>query len=191
MFPTGVDLSLHVLALSGSLRAASANTALLRAAGALAPPGLVVTLYDEVGTLPHFNPDHELTPPPEAARFQSLVHACDAILIACPEYAHGVPGSLKNALDWLVGITGLENKPVALINSSPRASHAQAALTEIVATMGWSVLEAASVRIPCARKDIDPSALTDMPEFSEPLRAALLRLAEAAQHHVAQRFPAS
>ncbi len=186
-FPTGVDLSLHVIALSGSLRAASVNTALLRAAAVLAPPGVVVTLYEEMGSLPHFNPDQE-TPPAAVARWQTLLLGCDAILIASPEYAHGVPGSIKNALDWVVGTTGLEGKPVALLNSSPRASVAQAALAEIVTTMGWCVLDAASVRIPCACKNIDPTTLLDMPEFAEPLRAALLLLAEAAQHHVATSF---
>ena len=180
-----------MIALSGSLRAASVNTALLRAAAVLAPPGLVVTLYEEVGALPHFNPDQETPPPAIVARWQTLLHGADAILIAAPEYAHGVPGSFKNALDWVVGTTGLEGKPVALLNSSPRAGHAHAALAEIVTTMGWTVLEAASVRIPCARKDIDPAALLGMPEFAEPLRAALLLLAEAAQHHVAGRFPPS
>lgn len=179
---------MHVIALSGSLRDASANTGLLRAAAVLAPPGLAVTLYDEVAALPHFNPDQETPPPAAVARWQALLRECDAILIACPEYAHGVPGSFKNALDWVVGTTGLEGKPVALLNSSPRASHAQASLAEIVATMGWLVVEGASVRIPCARKELDPATLADLPEFAEPLHAALLVLAEAAQHHVAARF---
>ena len=88
-------------------------------------------------------------------------------------------------------MTGLSGLPVALINSSPRAGHAAVALAEIVTTMGWCIVEAASIRIPCARKNIDPAALAAMPEFSEPLRAALLVLAEAAQHHVTARFRAS
>ncbi len=189
--PQGAFLTLNIVALSGSLRAASVNTALLRAAAALAPPGLAITVYDQIGELPHFNPDIETPPPPIVARWQALLHQCDGILIACPEYVHGVPGSFKNALDWVVGNIGLENKPVALLNSSPRASHAHAALTEILTTMSWNVLDAASIRIPCARKDVDPQALAGMPEFAEPLRAALLVLAGAARHHVAHRFPAS
>lgn len=179
------------MAISGSLRAASINTGLLRAAAALAPPSLTITVYEEMGALPHFNPDDETTPPPVVVRWQTLLRQCDGVLIACPEYAHGLPGSFKNALDWVVGTTGLEGKPVALLNSSPRASHAHAALVEVLATMGWCVLEAASVCIPCARKDVQPHALAGMPEFAEPLRAALLLLAEAAQHHVAERFRAS
>jgi chromate reductase len=102
-----------------------------------------------------------------------------------------VPGSFKNALDWVVGTTGLDGMPVALLNSSPRAVHAHAALSEVLATMGWRVLEAASVRIACARKDIDPGTLGTLPEVTQPLRAALLILAEAAQHHALARFPAS
>ncbi len=176
---------MHVIALSGSLRAASVNTALLRAAAVLAPPGLVVTLYEEIGSLPHFNPDLEAQPPAAVARWQALLRGCDAILIASPEYAHGVAGSIKNALDWVVGTTGLEGKPVALLNSSPRAGLAHAALAETLATMGWSVLDAASVRIPCARKDIDPAAITTLPEFADPLRSALVLLAKAAQLHLA------
>lgn len=183
-------LSLRILAISGSLRAASTNTALLRAAAALAPPDVVISVFAEIADLPHFNPDQEHPPPAAVARWQALLHQSDAILVACPEYAHGVPGSFKNALDWVVGTAGLDGRPVALVNTSPRAAHAAAALAQIVTTMGWCVVEAASVRIPCARKDIDPQALATMPEFAEPLRAALLVLAKAAQHHVTGRFRA-
>lgn len=145
-------------------------------------------LFDGVADLPHFNPDLEHPAPAAVLRWQAQLLKADAILIACPEYAHGVPGSFKNALDWVVGTAGIEGKPVALLNSSARAVHAAAALAEVVATMGWSVLDAASVRIPCARKDIDPGAIATMPEFAEPLRAAVLVLAQAARRHAAARF---
>jgi NAD(P)H-dependent FMN reductase len=184
----GTDLTLHIVAISGSLRAASANTALLRAAAALAPPAVTVTLFDGVADLPHFNPDLEHPAPAAVLRWQAMLLQADAILIACPEYAHGMPGSFKNALDWVVGCAGLEGKPVALLNSSARAGHAAATLAEVVTTMGWRVLEAASVRIPCARKDIAPDIIATMPEFAEPLRAAVLVLADAARRHAADRF---
>lgn len=179
------------MAISGSLRAASINTALLRAAVALAPPELTITMYTEMGDLPHFNPDCETPAPAVVTRLHDLLLNCDALLIACPEYAHGVPGSFKNALDWVVGTPGLDGMPVALLNSSPRASHAAAALAEIVTTMGWCIVEAASIRLPCARGEIDPSALASTPEFAEPLQQVLLVLAEAAQHHAASRFRSS
>jgi NAD(P)H-dependent FMN reductase len=182
---------LKVVAVSGSLRAGSVNSALLRAAALLAPSDMTITLYEEVAALPHFNPDLEAAAPPAVARWQNLLRECDALLIACPEYAHGVPGSFKNALDWVVGTMDLADKPVALLNTSPRAQHAHAALAEIITTMGWKVVEAASVRIPCARKGVELGNPGDMAEFAESLLDALLALRDAAQHHVGQRFPAS
>lgn len=168
------------IAISGSLRAASANTALLRAAIELAPAGVEIVLYDEVGSLPHFNPDREAEPPAAVAHWQALLLGCDGVLIACPEYAHGLPGTFKNALDWVVGTVGLENLPVALINTAPRAMHAQAALAEVVATMGWAVVADASLTIPVARKGVDLAAVGLEPQFAGPLRQALQGLARAA-----------
>lgn len=101
---------MKIVAVSGSLRAASVNTALLRAAIALAPAGVEVSLFGEAASLPHFNPDLEEATPVVVGRWQGLLLGCDAILIACPEYAHGVPGAFKNALDWVVGTVGLEDK---------------------------------------------------------------------------------
>lgn len=171
---------LKIIAVSGSLRAASANTALLRAAVTLAPPGISIELYDAIADLPHFNPDREHAPPACVTRWQSLLLGCDAILIACPEYAHGVPGAFKNALDWVVGTVGLEGLPVALINTAPRAVHAQAALAEIVATMGWAIVAPASTTIPVARKGVVLSDIGTDPQFADPLRQALQTLALAA-----------
>jgi chromate reductase len=94
---------MRILAISGSLRAASSNTALLRAAAALAPEGMEVVLYGGLGDLPHFNPDLEGAAPPAVIDLWARVREADGLLIACPEYAHGVPGAMKNALDWLVG----------------------------------------------------------------------------------------
>ena len=166
--------------MSGSLRAASANSALLRAAAGLVPPGVELYVYDEIGELPHFNPDREATPGAAVARWQSLLLGCDGVLIACPEYAHGVPGAFKNALDWVVGTAGLEGLPVALINTAPRAVHAQAALAEIIATMGWSIVEDACVTIPVARKGVELAAIGAEPQFTQPLQLALQTLAQAA-----------
>ena len=168
------------IAVSGSLRAASANTALLRAAIGLAPAGIEIVLFDEVGGLPHFNPDREAEPQAAVAHWQALLLGCDGILIACPEYAHGVPGAFKNALDWVVGTVGLADLPVALINTAPRAAHAQAALAEIVATMGWIVVADASPTIPVARKGVDLAAIGQEPQFAGPLLLALQALARAA-----------
>ncbi|WP_081126297.1 NADPH-dependent FMN reductase [Metallibacterium scheffleri] len=90
---------MKVLAISGSLRAASINSALLRAAARLAPPDMAITLFARIGDLPLFNPDFEPHTPPPVAALYAEVAAADALLIASPEYAHGVSGSIKNALD--------------------------------------------------------------------------------------------
>lgn len=174
------------VAVSGSLRAQSANTALLRAAIALAPAGVEIALYGELGSLPLFNPDIEEPAPAAVARWQQVLRACDAVVIACPEYAHGIPGAFKNALDWVVGTTALEAKPVALINTAPRATHAQAALAEVLTTMGWTVIEAASLTIPVARKGvvIEPDRLDE--QFAQPLKLAIEALADAVREKAAQ-----
>ena len=88
----------------------------------LAPKGMEVTIYEGLASLPHFNPDDDeegTTPPPAVAALRALLGAADGILISTPEYAHGVPGSLKNALDWLVSDGALVDKPIALISASP------------------------------------------------------------------------
>jgi NAD(P)H-dependent FMN reductase len=132
----------RVLCLTGSLRQVSSNTAALLAAQQLAPAGLALTLYEGLGGLPLFNPDDENADVPAAV--QALRHAVgrsDALLIACPEYAHGVPGAFKNLLDWLVGSLEFPDKPVLLLNTSARGSHhAQDALCEILRTMSAKLL---------------------------------------------------
>src|SRR5262245_51288966 len=113
--------TLRLLALSGSLRAASINTTLLRAAAMLAPEGVEINVYGGLGELPHFNPDLEGTEPSTVKDFWAQVRTCDGMIISSPEYAHGIPGVLKNALDWLVGGEEFIGKPVALFNASPRS----------------------------------------------------------------------
>jgi chromate reductase, NAD(P)H dehydrogenase (quinone) len=88
------------LAISGSLRRASSNSALVGAVARLAPDTVEVSVYRELGELPPFNPDLDGgSAPPAVARFRARLPWCDAVLISSPEYAHGVPGVLKNALD--------------------------------------------------------------------------------------------
>lgn len=127
--------SLNVLALCGSLREASINAALLRAAARLAAPGADIEVPDWLGRLPLFNPDLEAELPWQIETLHLAVAGADAILIATPEYAHGVSGTIKNVLDWLVSFEPFIHKPVAIINASPRARHADEALRETLRTM--------------------------------------------------------
>ncbi|HEY6841914.1 MAG TPA: NADPH-dependent FMN reductase, partial [Chthoniobacterales bacterium] len=106
---------MRILAISGSLRSISSNTTVLRAAQLLARPGVEVILYEGLGALPHFNPDLDGDEPPQLVlELRSAVGLASGLLISSPEYAHGVPGSLKNALDWLVASVEFPNKAVAL-----------------------------------------------------------------------------
>ncbi len=129
---------IRVLAISGSLRRVSTNTAALEALARLAPEGVRVLLYRDLARLPPFSPDDDVEdrPKPEPVEtLRQLVGASDAVVIAAPEYAHGLPGVFKNALDWLVASETFAGKRIVLINAAPRAFHAQADLREILSTM--------------------------------------------------------
>jgi len=170
----------RLLAISGSLRAASSNTAVLQAAAALAPTGVTIELYRQLGELPHFNPDFDNECLPAiVGEFRALIGAVDGLLISSPEYARGVPGSLKNALDWLVGSFAFPNKFVALINTSPRATHALASLTTTLETMSARIVKDASVTLPLLGSTLGADEIVETPELAEPLRKAIAAFAEA------------
>jgi NAD(P)H-dependent FMN reductase len=157
---------MRIVAISGSLRRRSSNAALLRAAASVAPVGVEVVAFDGVGDLPHFNPDLDaegLDVPEPVRRLRETLAAADAIVISSPEYAHGVPGALKNLLDWLVSAGELVGKPVALLNAAPAGGeYAQASLLETLRTMNWRVVEEASLTKPfLPRKILDDLADED------------------------------
>lgn len=166
-------MALRFLAISGSLRAVSSNTTLLQAAALLAPDEVIVTLYDGLARLPHFNPDDDETPDAEVAAWRNAVRAADALLISTPEYAHGLPGSLKNALDWLVSEIDFSGKPVALLGASPQSVHAPAQLREILTTMDAQIIDAACVTLNLRGSRRDAAELAADPTVAEPIRAAL------------------
>ena len=148
---------MRVLAISGSLRKGSSNTAALEALARLAPEGMRVLVYRDLASLPPYNPDDDLEdqPKPELVRtLRAMVGACDAVVVASPEYAHGVPGVLKNAFDWLVSSETFAGRKVVLINTAPRAFHAQSSLREILATMSARFLADAFVTLPLTGRAI-------------------------------------
>jgi NAD(P)H-dependent FMN reductase len=171
--------TVRILAISGSLRAVSSNTALLRAAALLAPAGVEIALYGGLGDLPHFNPDLESSEPPTVTALRARVRWADGLLIASPEYAHGVPGAMKNALDWLVGGDEFIRKPVALFNASPRASHAQASLAETITTMSGRIVAEASIAVLLLGRNLDAAGIAASPEIADAVRAALAAFARA------------
>lgn len=130
----------RITALSGSLRAGSTNSALLRDIGTRVPDRVCFDIFP-LGGLPLFNPDLENDVPDAAAHFRAVILASDALIIASPEYAHGISGVLKNALDWLVSCEGFAGKPVLVLNNAPRAHHAIAALRETLSTMAARLVD--------------------------------------------------
>lgn len=174
---------MKILAVSGSLRAASINSMLLRAATKVAPPEISVNIFGGVGELPLFNPDLEENKPASVLSYLDAVAVSDALLIASPEYAHGVTGAIKNALDWLVGFEPFAGKHVAVINTSPRAHHADEALRETLRTMAAVVVESASITIPLLGAGLDESAMLATPSIATAIDYSL----RAIQHAVASR----
>lgn len=174
------DLQRRVLAISGSLRRASSNTALIEALAELAPAGATIEVYRELHDLPPFDPDLDPETLAPVRRFRAALTSCDALVICSPEYAHGVPGALKNALDWVVGTGELIDKPVALINASGRATHAHASLREILTTMSCRVIDDASPVVQLDGRSWTSADITANPEVSALVSNALAALLRAA-----------
>jgi chromate reductase, NAD(P)H dehydrogenase (quinone) len=126
---------MNILALCGSLRHNSVNRLLLLAAKELVLPAMSIQIDVTLPVLPLFNPDLERMLPSVVEFFFRQVDQADALVIASPEYAHGVTGAMKNALDWLVSTPYAVDKPVLVMNASGRAQHADTALREILKTM--------------------------------------------------------
>ena len=181
-----MDQPLGLLAISGSLRSASSNTTMLHALQAIAPAGVIVSLYDGLGDLPYFNPDLDGetdTPPPSVGQLRTEIGQADGLLISSPEYAHGVPGVLKNALDWLVSSLEFPSKPVALINISPRSTFVHASLSETLTTMSASLIADPAFTISLPRKGLDVAGMLADPQIAQCLHAALDAFVRAIRMH--------
>ncbi len=173
----------RVLALCGSLRRRSYSAALLRACVMLAPPGIELSIFDGIGQLPLFSPDAETDPGEPALRLWRAVEGADAMLIASPEYAHGVTGTIKNALDWLVGLIAFDGMPVAVLNPSAQSTHADAAIRETLRTMSAELIEPACLRIPVNGSRLTAEQMRDDARFA----AAIAQVHQAIRAHCAAR----
>ena len=164
---------LNVLALCGSLRQASVNAALLRAAARLAAPDADIEVPGWLGRLPLFDPDLEADLPLPVQALHLAVANADAILVASPEYAHGVSGTIKNTLDWLVSFEPFIHKPVAIINASPRAHHADDALRETLRTMSAALVGERSFAVELLGARLDEEAMVASPQVAAVVAQAI------------------
>ena len=164
---------MEILAISGSLRSRSSNTELLLAAKRLAPPQMHIELYGGLDRLPHFNPDIEASEPAPVMDLKDRVSRAAGLMISTPEYARGVPGSLKNALDWLVSGPEFVDKPVVLLSASQRSTYAYEALKTTITTMSGNYVTDASITLPLLGRNLDAAGIVADPEIARMLVAAL------------------
>ncbi len=172
---------MHILAISGSLKASSSNATLVRAIAAMAPDTMRVTIYDGLADLPHFNPDldGEDAPAP-VTRLRGLLQAADGVLICTPEYAFGVPGVLKNALDWTVSSGEFAGKPVAAISASPSymgGDKAHASLLLTLTAEAARIVDGGTLIIPAIGKKLAADGDVSDTATAEALRSVLAALA--------------
>lgn len=182
----GFESPVKILLVSGSLRSGSTNSALVRTAAAVAPAGVEAMIYDEMGELPHFNPDDDQEGQPlhpAVARLRAALEASDAALFCTPEYAGALPGSFKNLLDWTVGGGQTYRMPVGWVNvaAEPRGESAHESLRKVLGYTGTLVVEEAAVRIPVARDQVGADGAIADPGISRAVGAALEALAEVAR----------
>ncbi len=175
-------VKLALLALSGSLRTESYNSAAIGALEELSPDHIEITVGD-VGMLPIFNPDLEHTKIASVEQLKDSLARSDGLVIASPEYAHGISGPMKNALDWLVSGDEFPGKRVMLINTSPRAIHAEQALREVIRTMSGIVVERAYVSIPLLGSNLNKSGIIQNTDLASALRAGLIEFCESINNH--------
>ncbi len=171
--------NLQFLAMSGSLRKGSTNSALVNAARLLAPSNIEIIVWNSQAELPHFTPDLEAKPPEEVIAFRNLAAKADGIIIACPEYARGIPGSFKNALDWLVGSETFFSKKFTLWNGSPRASEAQKSLRLVLETMSGVYVDQASLSVPLINKLVSGESIAATPELAAEIERAMQGFVDA------------
>lgn len=145
----------------------------------LAPKGMAIEFYDGLAGLPHFNPDDDIDPlPPAVADWRAKIAAADGLLISSPEYARGIPGSLKNALDWLVSGPEHPGKPVAFFHASERGVSSQAALRLVLETMGTHIVDSACITINLLGTEKDAAIVAANPDYVAKITGALNAFAE-------------
>ncbi|PWU03372.1 MAG: flavoprotein [Bacteroidetes bacterium] len=168
---------MKILIIPGSLRNGSSNHIILKAAASFIPHNFQKIWFDGLGGLPHFN-DSE-SPPEQVVKFQKLIAEADGILICSPEYAFGVPGVLKNALDWTVGSGSFVDKPVALITAATGGEKAHASLLLTLSALSAIVPKDARLLISFVRSKINSQGEITDPETKQKIDTVIKALIEA------------
>ncbi|WP_184550338.1 NADPH-dependent FMN reductase [Mucilaginibacter sp. FT3.2] len=151
-----------ILAISGSLRAESTNHNILKYLGDLIPADIHYSIYDGLASIPPFDPGLDTDDAPfPVVELRRLLTKADGVIICTPEYAFGVPGQLKNMLDWTVSSGSFSDKPVALITASLSGEAAHAAMLLILGALNAQVADGAKLIIPFIRSKMDGDKVAD------------------------------
>ena len=169
-----------ILAISGSLKSASTNTNILRTIANIAPENVVIRIFEGLVTLPYFNPEIKEENTAVYNFRQKLIEA-DGVIFSTPEYAFGVPGVLKNALDWLVSSGELNEKPVIAISASPLYSGGDKALASLLLTLtalGATMNTGSGLSIGNIKNKMDETGIINDTETMQTLKRLLNNLIE-------------
>jgi chromate reductase len=173
----------HVVAASGSLRAGSSNTGLLRMAQRLAPDEMSIEMYDGIGRLPFYNPDLEADLPDEPARWRRVVIDADALLLAMPEYNFGPSGAMKNAIDWIsrpMPDHPMKGKVIACVTSGGRRGgpKVQAWAGEIMPLLGVRLVDDPVISLAMGAEVVHADGTTTDPAVEHLMRERLDNMLE-------------
>ncbi|MDB5002946.1 MAG: azr 2 [Mucilaginibacter sp.] len=146
----------NILAISGSLRQGSSNHAILQYLGSIVPADIEYAIYNDLALIPAFDPGLDTdSPPAPVVALRKLLTEADGLIICTPEYAFGVPGGLKNMLDWMVSSSTLVDKPIALITASLGGEYAHASLLLTLGALSANVIADATLLIQFIRSKMD------------------------------------
>jgi len=166
-----------ILAIPGSLRPNSSSNHILSAILSVAPEDVVCEIYQGIGALPHFNDPEET--PALVVEFKQKVRESDAVLICTPEYAFGIPGSLKNAIDWTVGTGEFVDKPVGLVTAATHAEKGHAAMLLVLTAISANVIDESKLLIPFVKAKLDSNGNVKDSSLLEQLATVIKALAKA------------
>ena len=167
----------RILVIPGSLRASSSSNLILKAIISFSPKDSDIEVCNAIGSLPHFNdPEKD---PAQVIDFKKRIKQADAVLICTPEYAFGIPGALKNALDWTVGSGEFLDKPVGIVTASSQGEKAHSALHLVLTALSATIIEDASLLISSVRATLDSEGKIKEKELEIKLRNVVPSLMDA------------
>ena len=168
-----------ILAIPGSLRSNSSSHQILNEIISFAPSRVKIEVFQGLGSLPHFNDAEQ--PSPNVNEFRNRIREAGAVLICTPEYAFGIPGSLKNAIDWTVSSAEFYGKPVGLITASSHGEKGHTAMMWVLTAIGARIIEDSSMIISFVRAKLDSNGKIKDEELANALRKAVENLVRAGE----------